>query len=1611
MSRYRIRFIASAFLLTFVICTTGWAQIQVEYHIWNEKKVGSPAPNWSTTERYFESISQSQPTSDTVPQGMASWLEDNIETNYGTFGYEYAPANDIKEYQVNLVLHNDDNTLNANYGGPITVSSPNILVTTSEIDPVTGEFVQEYLPTHPIVVRSDTEGVKRTLGSVNSALFDVSTAGAAAYDPENPPVLHPTALTITKDVIISEVNSTEQYGAIRINSAILNARDVTFQFNTISGNTGFGGAIYALNSSNGELRSTINVERARFYKNQANQGGAVSISNSDLYADGARFEMNVAAGLGSQGGALYLINNATASLQNASFIHNTATQGGAIYAINSELDLKGAEFLNNTATSGPGGAIYFNISDNNNHELKIGAFEGKEASFSGNTHMNLGTGTLESNSITFGSASTNSGMAFMTVEVDGAANNLNMDDPMALSGNGRLTLEISKTGKGSWNLSENNRLGGTLGGTRFNINEGTFRLNEGASLTTENTSLTDDLRTDHLKIYSGATLAVGSPLNPSTAGATIQTTMFSAARGSTIRLDKNLTITTEGSESRIAGTLTGSGSLTKRGGGTLAFTGQTTNYTGDLVLQGGTFMVNSTDHSFETTGTVTFGGASTLATTVNAYRPNIVADGFVFQAGSSFDISGVYGESDVYVILDSKTPLTGGFTNSPNPAVNSTDYLTADFDIFNDPVEGIYRYQGSIVLSWDLPTPTMPGDPAPHGDFTIEPVSGYFKVGKVLEDRSADYDPSWGNWTGSTLTKKGRGTLELAEANQYQGNTYVEKGTLLLTNRLGTGGQGEVILSDGASLVLDFDDETAAFGQRITDEMNNTTGQVVKDGTGTVILGNAGNDYQGGTVIKDGVLAIDSAAALGSGLITFDGGTLRNLVPMTQAGSELSQNILIQDGKEAVFDTQVVNNVANDLVLTGNIFDPENKTDIDGNLQTAYSGGLRKTGGAKLTLAGNASYKGATTVEAGTLSVSESLNLGLGDLVLHDGATFETTGSFENTRKIVLLPAEAGSTVGAVLDIVTAANEQGLLQSGVVTGDGRLVKAGEGELTLTGFNDFSGGLQLSEGILAFSRTESLGTGDIIFDGGLLKNTTRTALRNENMTVTTGNNFRFDTPENLHVASRLWGTGGLDKTGSAALILTGDSIYTGNTRIHEGTFTVNGSIQSKTTVADGATLTGTGTIYNHVTFESGSTYRWTFDLFEERSPYLTVSGKVVLEDGVVFQPVTAGTSENYADSMEGWTVLRYAETLDGKFAEIDNSLSPFYDFELDYSTPNRVKIVGHHRRNPRALSDSVATGLVMAQRKVYRRAFDQVDMELRDGRRAGASQLRDQRLKLRGQAAGNAPHIWGSMYGRTSKYDSTYHSKAWKLNSFGIQAGYSFLSSPWRSMGVTFGAEFPELKGSRDKVEATDGYLGLYYGQRIYGLWELKGYIGGGTQKYKSYRNDTKYTYRAKYRGESFESNLELARPFMLGEMVVRPHIGFDLEYATQQSSVENVPGDWSEHRTYSGASLTQLYVRIGLDVDRQYERGNTYLGVSYSNMIGGQSTPHVYVYYPAAKAGVTSYGKNLGQNIFTIRGGGNLNVRGSRDRNIFLNVTADVFADRGSGRAAVSFDLGYDYRF
>ncbi|EDV2153055.1 fibronectin-binding autotransporter adhesin ShdA [Salmonella enterica] len=378
----------------------------------------------------------------------------------------------------------------------------------------------------------------------------------------------------------------------------------------------------------------------------------------------------------------------------------------------------------------------------------------------------------------------------------------------------------------------------------------------------------------------------------------------------------------------------------------------------------------------------------------------------------------------------------------------------------------------------------------------------------------------------------------------------------------------------------------------VTSELDETTAtsdwdgsKLTKQGDGTLILSNTGNDY-GDTEIVGGILAAKDAASLGTGDVTIAENATLALSQGTLDNNVTGEGQIVKSGSDELIVTGD-NNYSGGTTISGGTLTADHADSLgtgtiansgvlqvgEGELENTLSGSgsLVKTGTGELTLSGDNTYSGGTTISGGTLTADHADSLGSGDIdnsgVLKVGEgelknTLSGSGSLVKTGTGELTLGgdntySGGTTItGGTLRAdhadslgTGAIANSGVLQVGegelenTLSGSGSLVKTGTGELTLSGDNTYSGGTTIDDGVLIADHADSLGTGAIANSGvlqvgeGELENT-------------------------------LSGAGSLVKTGTGELTLSGDNNYSGGTTISGGTLT-----------ADHADSLGTGAIAN------------------------------------------------------------------------------------------------------------------------------------------------------------------------------------------------------------------------------------------------------------------------------------------------------------------------------------------------------------------------------------------------------------------------------------------------
>lgn len=259
--------------------------------------------------------------------------------------------------------------------------------------------------------------------------------------------------------------------------------------------------------------------------------------------------------------------------------------------------------------------------------------------------------------------------------------------------------------------------------------------------------------------------------------------------------------------------------------------------------------------------------------------------------------------------------------------------------------------------------------------------------------------------------------------------------------------------------------------------------------------------------------------------------------------------------------------------------------------------GITKLGaGGSLSLTAANTYSGTTTVNSGTLTFANVSALGTSNQFILGGGVTGTTGTVG--QAILQYTGASPATLtqdiklsSGLPEIRSSTSTATLTLSGTISGPGGLYFNSPGNVVLTGSNSYTGQTRIFGGNIVISSDANLGSGGAIDIGassttGLILNGDWTTSRQVNMSFTSQLNTQGF---NATLNGPLTGTSGLNKAGAGKLTLNTANPNSGVVTINAGVLEVNGSLgpsASGVTIASGASVAGTGTIYRTVTVSSG-----------------------------------------------------------------------------------------------------------------------------------------------------------------------------------------------------------------------------------------------------------------------------------------------------------------------------------------------------------------------------------------------------------------------------------------
>ncbi len=185
-------------------------------------------------------------------------------------------------------------------------------------------------------------------------------------------------------------------------------------------------------------------------------------------------------------------------------------------------------------------------------------------------------------------------------------------------------------------------------------------------------------------------------------------------------------------------------------------------------------------------------------------------------------------------------------------------------------------------------------------------------------------------------------------------------------------------------------------------------------------------------------------------------------------------------------------NIVDEYPVSGVLFDIDNDFTLEGDGSISGESSFTKRGTGTLTISNSNSFTGPVTIEEGVVSVSTLANggsdspLGAGSV---DSSNFVINGGELELTNDDDIYTDHEIFIGENNAIINVTDEDAQVSfNGVISGDGLLIKNGEGEIELTTTNTYAGTV-INEGTIELTEDEAnlAGLGDTVtFNGGTLQ---------------------------------------------------------------------------------------------------------------------------------------------------------------------------------------------------------------------------------------------------------------------------------------------------------------------------------------------------------------------------------------------------------------------------------------------------------------------------------------------------------------------------------------------
>jgi fibronectin-binding autotransporter adhesin len=737
----------------------------------------------------------------------------------------------------------------------------------------------------------------------------------------------------------------------------------------------------------------------------------------------------------------------------------------------------GAEFARVNASAGQqggthiyGGAVYLNsfaagtntdmtaditaAANTNTMTVRFNTASARTLTLNGNNVITTGgilvtpTAAANLSTITGGTALTSGNGLDLIVHQYDLTGNLLINSVIA--NNGATPIALTKSGGGTLILGGANSFTGAT-----YINAGTLQIGNGGTLGSIDTStgvtnrgILAFNRTDSVTFAlpitgSGALKQLGSgsvtlTANNAFSGATtisagtlqVGTGGVTGSLGTSASIANNGTLIFNRSDSvNFAGPITGTGSVVQQGAGKLSL-GGTNTYQGNTTINAGTLALGASASLSDSTAIVVAGGtafdvSASGSFTLNGGTVNQILAGsgsvngsIATSAGSGTGPRIMPGTNGVYGTLTITNALTlnGG---------------TINFDISSGSKDLIV-VGGNLVLNNGTIALNVSGT-LPNGSYKLIQYSGAFS-GSVLNLAVSGF-----NQSGSValLSSTTPGEIDLV-ISSYIALNLVWQGNG--GNNLWDAGTTADWTNNAGSFVVFHQNDNATFDDTSVNTTVNLQGALTPN---QITVNGSVNSY---TFQGSGSIA-------GGNLINNNPNTLTILTTNTYSGNTTINAGTVQFGDVTTAGTPGGGPIINNGALVFN--EPDDET-VSGSI--SGSGTLTLSSATTLSLVGNSTYNGLTTISAGILQVGQG-----------GGSGSLGSGLVNNNSFLVF------NRLGTVTS------------SGAISGSGSVSNIGVGTVILSANNTYNGNTVIANGTLQLGASEVIpngtGAGNVVLDGG------------------------------------------------------------------------------------------------------------------------------------------------------------------------------------------------------------------------------------------------------------------------------------------------------------------------------------------------------------------------------------------------------------------------------------------------------------------------------------------------------------------------------------------------